>query len=94
MKVKVRLQREKGAFRQPYGLGHTGIGDLHLSHRTAEGRKVPMLQLLGCDRAAWPSLFEPRLAHLSGREFGFLGYERCDDAWVLQQWDCELIVSG
>lgn len=90
MRVKVRLRREGGAYRPPFGQGHSAIGDLHLTHRTKDGRRVPLLQLLGADRQ-WPSLYEPRLLSLSAREFGFLGFERHGDAWVLQQWDCELL---
>lgn len=90
MRVKVRLRREGGAFRPSYGQGSTAVGDLYLTHRTAEGRRVPLLQLLGADRP-WPSLFEPRLVALSAAEFGFIGYERHERAWVLQQWDCELV---
>lgn len=90
MRVRVRLRREGGAFRQPVGQGHSASGDLHLSYRTVDGHRVPLLQLLGSDRP-WPVLFEPRLRHLSAREFGFLGYERDGRAWVLQQWDCEML---
>jgi hypothetical protein len=90
MRVRVRLRREGGAFRPPYGQGHTATGDLHLTHRTADGRKVPLLQLLGADRQ-WPSLFEPKLVSLSARSFNFIGFERHGQAWVLQQWDCELL---
>lgn len=77
-------------FRQPYGQGYTASGDLYLTHRTAEGRKIPLLQLLGADRQ-WPSLYEPRLVACSAKEFGFIGLERHGAAWVLQQWDCELL---
>lgn len=73
-----------------YGPGDTATGDLHLTHRTADSRRVAVLQLLGADRQ-WPSLFEPRLRTLSGTEFGFIGLERHEQAWVLQQWDCELL---
>jgi hypothetical protein len=90
MKVKVRLRREGGAYRPPYGHGHTATGDLHLTHRTADGRRIPLLQLLGAERQ-WPNLFEPKLVSLGARQFCFLGFERSGDAWVLQQWDCELL---
>jgi hypothetical protein len=39
----------------------------------------------------WPALFEPRLVALSANEFQFLGLERHGNAWVMQQWDCELL---
>lgn len=90
MRVRVRLRREAGAFRQPYGQGHTATGDLHLTYRTSDGRRVALLQLLGADRI-WPSLFDPKLVGLSARAFSFVGLERHDRAWVLQQWDCELL---
>jgi hypothetical protein len=86
----VRLRREGGAFRQPYGLGHTATGDLHLTYRTASGRRVPLLQLLGTERQ-WPALYEPKLVSMLGTNFSFLGFERDDRAWVMQQWDCELL---
>jgi hypothetical protein len=90
MRVRVRLRREGGAQRQPYGQGHTATGDLHLTNRTVDTRRVQKLELLGADRV-WPALFEPRLVALSANEFHFLGFERCGNAWVMQQWDCELL---
>ena len=90
MRVRVRLRREGGVYRAPYGQGHTATGDLHLTHRTAEGRRVALLQLLGADRQ-WPSLFDPRLVTLSARRLGFIGFERHGQAWVLQQWECEVL---
>jgi hypothetical protein len=39
-------------------------GDLHLTHGTADGRKIPVLQLLGADRQ-WPPLRAPH-RQLSG----------------------------
>lgn len=90
MKIRVRLRREGGAYRQPYGQGHTATGDLRLTHRTTDGRRIPLLQLLGADRQ-WPNLYEPRLIGLDGGGLAFIGFERCGNAWVLQQWDCELL---
>ena len=81
-----------GKIRQPYGLGHTATGDLYLTHRTVEDRRIALLQLLGADRAQWPNLYEPRLIALSAKGMKFLGFERHEGrAWVLQQWDCELL---
>lgn len=90
MRVRVKLRREGGAYRQPYGLGHTATGQLSMGHRDASGRMVPVLRLLGAERP-WPDLFEPRLTSWMGNEFKFVGYEREDRAWVLQEWDCELL---
>ena len=86
------LRREGGAHRQPYGQGHTATGDLHLTHRTIENRRIALLQLLSADRARWPNLNEPRMLELSAKTIKFLGFERHEGrAWVLQQWDCELL---
>ena len=74
-----------------YGHGHTGVGSLSLVYEPgAHDRPVPVLQLLGAGRP-WPELFEPRLSAWMGDEFKFIGWERCDRAWVLQEWDCEVI---
>lgn len=89
MRVRVRLRREAGAFRLPYSQGHTATGDLHLTHRASDGRRVALLQLLGGDRQ-WPTLFDPRLFSLFARQLGVIGFERNGQAWVLQQWDCEV----
>jgi hypothetical protein len=57
-----------------------------------ENRRIALLQLLGADRAQWPNLYEPRLIALGAKEIKFLGFERHEGrAWVLQQWDCELL---
>lgn len=92
MQVRVRLRREAGAFRPPYGQGHTAMGDLHLTHRTADGRKIPLLHLLGADRQ-WPNLYEPRIISLSARQLCFLGFERNGDACAMQQWDASCFNS-
>jgi hypothetical protein len=57
---------------------------------SAGGRKVQVLQLLGGDL---PRLFEPRLVALSTNVIRFVGFERCDDAWVMQEWEVEVLHS-
>jgi len=64
------------------------VGDLHLSYVTTGGRKVQTLQVLGAD---CPRLFEPRLVALSTNVMRFIGFERTGDAWVMQEWECELL---
>lgn len=90
MRVRVSLRRERGAYRPPFGQAAAASGDLHLTHLTADGRKIAALQLLGADRQ-WPRLFEPRLAALSATQMRFIGYERVENAWVMQEWDCEVL---
>jgi hypothetical protein len=92
MQVLVMLRREGGAHRQPYGQGHSATGDLYLTRRTVENRRIALLQLLGADRAQWRNLYEPRLIALGAKQIKFLGFERHEGrAWVLQQWDCEVL---
>jgi hypothetical protein len=90
MRVRVNLRRDQGRPRQPYGQSGAATGDLLLSQVTANGRKVHCLQLLGADRAC-PRLFEPRLVALSTNIIRFVGFERTEDAWVMQEWECELL---
>lgn len=92
MRVRVMLRREGGAHRAPVGQGHTATGDLHLTHRIVRNRSITLLELLGADHALWPNLYEPKLVTLDAKQMTFLGFERHEDrAWVLQQWDCELL---
>jgi len=90
MRVQVRLRREAGASRAVFGQGHTCTGDLFLTYRSEANRRVGVLQLLGADKQ-WPNLMEPRLVNLGGQQLVFLGYERHGRAWVLQEWECEVL---
>ena len=88
MRVKVRLERERGEFRPSYA-GRSTAGDLHLTYRTSGNRRVAVLQLLGAERA-FPNLYDPKLIDLSGTTLRFIGYEPVESAWVMQEWVCEL----
>lgn len=90
MRVKVVLERERGEYRPSYGPKNTGIGDLHLTYRTSQNRRVAVLQLIAADRA-WPNLFDPKLVELSAGRMRFVGSERVGAAWVVQEWICELL---
>jgi hypothetical protein len=90
MRVKVILERDKGAYRPSYGPKDAGTGDLHLTYRTANNRKVAVLQLLSADRH-WPNLYEPRLVDLSAERMRFIGYEPDDHAWHMQEWICTVL---
>jgi hypothetical protein len=89
MRVIVRRQREAGQFCASYAMRRVA-GDLHLTYRTSENRRVSVLELLGADRRC-PSLYDPRLVELGGTALRFVGYERADSAWVMQEWICELV---
>lgn len=88
MRARVRLERERGQFRPPYG-GAATAGDLYLTYRTSGNRRVPVLQLLSAERE-FPNLYDPKLVDLSGITLRFIGYEQVDNAWVMQEWVCEL----
>ena len=90
MRVRVVLEREKGAFRPSYGPKDSATGNLHLTHRTSRDRRVAVLQLLSADKK-WPNLYEPRLVDLSANRLRFIGYERADQAWHMQEWICEVV---
>lgn len=89
MRVTVSLERERGQHRPSLGLRDTCAGDLHLTYRTTNNRKVPVLQLLGAQRR-FPNLYDPKLVDLSGNMLRFIGYEAVEGAWVMQEWRCEL----
>lgn len=84
------MRREGGKPLPPYGQRPGATGDLHLTQVTARGRRVDALQLLSADRDC-PRLFEPVLVALSTNVMRFVGFERLEDAWVMQEWECELL---
>lgn len=88
MRVLVRLRSDHGRPRPPVGQQQAARGDLHLAYVTARGRKVQALEVLG---AECPRLFEPRLVALSTNIIRFVGFERTEDAWVMQEWEVELL---
>jgi hypothetical protein len=90
MRVKVVLEREAGVFKPSYGPKEAGTGDLHLAYRTARNRRVPVLKLIGADRA-WPNLYDPKLVDLSANRMRFVGAERVGEAWHMQEWICEVL---
>jgi len=90
MRVRVVLEREAGRFRPSYGPKHAGTGDLHLTYRTANNRRVAVLQLIGADKQ-WPSLYDPKLVDLTADRMRFIGYEKADAAWHMQEWICEVL---
>lgn len=89
MRVKVRLERERGMYQAAYA-AKSAAGDLHLTYRTSANRRVSVLQLLGAERQ-FPSLYDPKLIELSGSTLRFVGYEQVESAWVLQEWICDVV---
>jgi len=49
-----------------------------------------VLQLIAADRQ-WPNLYEPRPVDLIANRMRFIGYERSEQAWHLQEWVCEVL---
>lgn len=90
MKVRVTLERERGEFRPASWPKDAGTGDLYLTYRTTQNRRVAVLQLIGADRR-WPNLYEPRIVSLAAERMRFLGFERVDKAWHMQEWICEVL---
>jgi hypothetical protein len=90
MRVKVVLEREAGAFIQVLGPKSAATGDLYLTYRAVLNRRIAVLQLLGADRQ-WPNLYDPKLVDLSADRMRFVGHERAGNAWVVQEWICDLV---
>jgi hypothetical protein len=90
MLVRVNLERERGESRASFGAKDAGTGDLYLTYRTHENRRVAVLQLLGADKQ-WPSLYDPKLVDLSANKLRFVGSEKVGAAWMVQEWVCELL---
>jgi hypothetical protein len=89
MRATVTLQRELGRFRPSMASRDSCAGDLYLTYRTSENRRVAVLKLIGAPRV-FPNLYDPKLVELSGSTLRFIGYELADGAWVLQEWCCDL----
>jgi hypothetical protein len=90
MQVRVVLERERGEYRSCMGPKDAGMGNLHLTYRTSRNRRVAVLQLLSADKQ-WPNLYDPKLVDLSANRLRFVGIERVGNAWVVQEWICELV---
>jgi hypothetical protein len=89
----VLLEREAGIFKGMCGPRDWGTGDLYLTYRTVRNRRVGVLQLLSADRT-WPNLYDPKLVALSADRLRFVGNERNGDAWVVQEWICEVVFAS
>jgi hypothetical protein len=90
MRARVVLERDRGQFRVSHERDASCTGDLHLTYRSSRNRRVPVLQLIGAARQ-WPSLYDPKLVDLSADRMRFVGYERVDNGWHLQEWICDLL---
>jgi hypothetical protein len=89
MRVTVRLQRDCGRYRPSLGPQRACVGDLHLTYRTSQNRKIAVLQLLGAERT-FPNVYDPKLVDFGRNTLRFIGYEPIDGAWVTQEWHCDL----
>ena len=38
-----------------------------------------------------PSLFDPKIKSVLGNEIRIVGLEKHEGAWVLQEWNCEIV---
>ena len=41
-----------------------------------------------------PRLFDPRIKSVFDREMRIVGLEKHESAWVLQEWNCEILGGG
>ncbi|MBT2299299.1 hypothetical protein J7E70_02375 [Variovorax paradoxus] len=65
-------------------------GTLLSTRKGTDERKVPAL-FIGGMAPDGPTLYEPRVVSVLGNEMRIVGLEKCDSAWVLQEWSCEIL---
>jgi len=87
MRVKVMLVREEGQLHVP--VRRRGYGDLWLKHERSVGedKTYEVLEALG---SGFPKLYEPRVTYITAGMIRFIGYERIDKVWYMQEWHCEI----
>lgn len=87
MRVKVMLVREEGQLHVP--VRRRGYGDLWLKHEKSvgENKTYEVLEALG---SGFPKLYEPRATYITAGMIRFIGYERVDKVWYMQEWYCEI----
>ncbi len=64
-------------------------GSLLSGMKGNDTRSVPVLYVGGGPDG--PVLFEPRIASVLGYELRIVGLEKIESAWVLQEWQCEIL---
>jgi hypothetical protein len=80
MRARVKLERKRGQFSPGYGGRNAVTGDLHLTYRSSQNRRVAVLQLIRAE-GMFPNLYDPKLVEISGNTLRFIGYEPTDHAW-------------
>jgi hypothetical protein len=90
VQVTLQLQRERGELRTKIGSVQGVTGRLTLNPRRVGDKQVMVLQLLEASRRV-PDLYEPRATYIGGNEIRFIGYEKYDRAWMLQEWWCATV---
>lgn len=93
MRVRVTTRRKAGRLLQWNGVPEIYEGELAAVREVAEDRSVIML-VVHIGAPGGPRLVEPKLVSTFGREVRFTGLEKVDGAWVLQEWNCEILALG
>jgi hypothetical protein len=68
-------------------------GTLLSTRKTNDDRMVVVLFLGGPENERGPHLYEPRVTSVLGDEIRIVGLEKCEQAWVLQEWQCEILTT-
>ena len=90
MRVRVSTRRNGGRTLRWNEKPAAFEGTLLSTRQGAEDRKVVVLSV-GDLEPHGPTLYEPRLVAVLGNELRFVGLEKHDQAWVLQEWNCEIL---
>lgn len=66
-------------------------GTLLSSRKTAEDRTMTVLFISGLESENAPQLYDPKFVSVLGDEMRIVGLEKFEQAWVLQEWKCEIL---
>lgn len=66
-------------------------GTLLSTRKTTDDRMVVVLFLGGQEKDAGPHLYDPRVTSVLGDEMRIVGLEKHEQAWVLQEWQMEIL---
>ncbi|MDR6538867.1 hypothetical protein [Variovorax soli] len=88
MQVRVQLMRNSGRWLTWNQKPREFRGTL-LSSRTRKGDEQGLSYIYLADDG--PSLYDARVISVLGNEVRIVGLEKDDSAWVVQEWNCEIL---
>lgn len=90
MQVRIKLMRNAGRWLTWNQKPREFSGKLSAGLHGKDERQVHTLFIVLPDDSSI-KLFEPRITSVAGNELRIVGMEKVDSAWVLQEWECEIL---